>query len=156
MEFNATFLATIISFITFVLLMKTILYDPMYKIVQERNSYFEENDKITNENKLKVQELTDKKNELVENARKDAKQQYVEAISKINEQKRQKIEDAQNQIVQELEADREALKNVSNTTKDALKYKMTDLANDIVEKILGYRPNIQSFDENAVNNILYH
>lgn len=156
MEFNATFLATIISFITFVLLMKAILYDPMYKIVQERNSYFEENDKITNENKLKVQELTDKKNELVENARKDAKQQYVEAISKINEQKRQKIEDAQNQIVQELEADREALKNVSNTTKDALKYKMTDLANDIVEKILGYRPNIQSFDENAVNNILYH
>ena len=33
---------------------------------------------------------------------------------------------------------------------------MTDLANDIVEKVLGYRSEVQGFDNDTVNDILYH
>ena len=32
---------------------------------------------------------------------------------------------------------------------------MTDLANDIVEKMIGYRSEVQGFDNDAVNRILY-
>ena len=47
------------------------------------------------------------------------------------------------------------LNNVSNDAKESLKSKMTDLANDIVEKILGYRSDIQEFNNDKVNEILY-
>ena len=32
---------------------------------------------------------------------------------------------------------------------------MTDLANDIVEKVIGYRSDIQGFDEDVVNKVLW-
>ena len=40
-------------------------------------------------------------------------------------------------------------------TKEALKGRMTDLANDIVEKMIGYRSEVQGFDNDTVNRILY-
>ena len=36
-----------------------------------------------------------------------------------------------------------------------MKGRMTDLANDIVEKMIGYRSEVQGFDNDAVNRILY-
>ena len=47
------------------------------------------------------------------------------------------------------------INNVSNETKEALKGRMTDLANDIVEKMIGYRSEVQGFDNDTVNRILY-
>ena len=43
MEFNATFLITIISFITFTILMNAILYRPLERIVDERKELIEKN-----------------------------------------------------------------------------------------------------------------
>jgi flagellar biosynthesis/type III secretory pathway protein FliH len=48
------------------------------------------------------------------------------------------------------------LENISNETKDALKSSMTDLANDIVEKVIGYRSEVQGFDGKTVDEILYN
>ena len=44
---------------------------------------------------------------------------------------------------------------ISNEAKEGLKSKMTDLANDIAEKVLGYRSEVQGFDNDKVNDILY-
>ena len=43
MEFNATFLATIISFIVFVFLMNKILYAPILNIMEERKNFINDN-----------------------------------------------------------------------------------------------------------------
>ena len=56
---------------------------------------------------------------------------------------------------EEIENSRIELENVSNEVKQSLKGSMTDLANDIVEKVIGYRSEVQGFDDEAVNNILY-
>ena len=45
--------------------------------------------------------------------------------------------------------------NVSNEVKEGLKSSMTDLANDIVEKVIGYRSEVQGFDNQKVDEILY-
>ena len=50
MEFNATFLATIISFIVFVFLMNRILYAPVLNIMSERKAYINGNYKAAEEN----------------------------------------------------------------------------------------------------------
>ena len=45
---------------------------------------------------------------------------------------------------------------MSNEVKANLRDRMADLANDIVEKVLGYRSEVQGFDNDTVNKILYH
>ena len=40
--------------------------------------------------------------------------------------------------------------------KDLSIEELNDLANDIVEKVLGYRSEVAGFDDEAVNKILYH
>ena len=53
MEFNATFLATIISFIIFVLLMNKILYAPILNIMEERRKFIDANYKAAEEKAYK-------------------------------------------------------------------------------------------------------
>ena len=43
MEFNATFIVSIISFVVFVLIMNKIFYVPITKIVEEREKKLKEN-----------------------------------------------------------------------------------------------------------------
>ena len=47
------------------------------------------------------------------------------------------------------------LENISNDTKQKLKSSMSDLASDIVEKVIGYRSDVQGFDDNVVNEVLW-
>ena len=58
MEFNGTFLATIITFIVFVILMNKVLYVPILSIMEERKSIIDENYKSAQENDTKSAELT--------------------------------------------------------------------------------------------------
>ena len=50
MEFDATFIVSIISFIVFVLIMNKILYQPILDIIEKRRSYFEDNKNLTLKN----------------------------------------------------------------------------------------------------------
>ena len=56
-------------------------------------------------------------------------------------------EDVQNSAIE--------LQNVSDEVKNSLKGSMTDLANDIVEKVIGYRSEVQGFDDEVVNKVLW-
>ena len=156
MEFNGTFLASIISFVIFVLLMNKILYAPMQKIVTERREFIDGNYNQADDNNKKADALSQEREEKLKDARNDARINYVNTVNDFKEQKADIVEQAQNQAKDELEQAYEQLKNISNETKEGLKGKMTDLANDIVEKVLGYRSEVQGFDNDAVNKILYH
>ena len=74
MEFNATFLATIISFIVFVILMNKILYVPVLKIMEQREVYIDENYQTSKKNNEQAKELISKKEESLIVARMDAKE----------------------------------------------------------------------------------
>ena len=70
-------------------------------------------------------------------------------------EKNQIVAKAQDETNSELSQAYENLNNVSNETKEGLKWRMTDLANDIVEKVLGYRSEVQGFDNDKINEILW-
>ena len=63
MEFNATFLVTIITFIVFVFLMNKILYAPILGIMEERKRVVDGNYKLASENDNKFEELALEKEE---------------------------------------------------------------------------------------------
>lgn len=155
MEFNGTFFAAIISFLVFVYVMNRMLYLPVRKIVNERNNFINGNYDAANENNAKAEELNTTRDKKIVEAKEEARGKYNELLSGYKEQRADIVKDAQNKSHEELEQAYANLNNVSNEAKESLKWKMTDLANDIVEKVLGYRSEVQGFDNDKVNEILY-
>lgn len=155
MEFNATFLASIISFLVFVFLMNKILYSPMEKIVKERQKFIDENFNSADENYKKADGLEHQREEKLVGAKNEARSKYNDSVNGFKVQKADILKQAQDKTNAELEEEYQKLNNISNDTKEGLKGRMTDLANDIVEKVLGYRSEVQGFDNDEVNRILY-
>ena len=155
MEFNATFLATIITFILFVFIMNKILYRPILGIMEERKNFIDSNYKNADENNAKSEELVAEKEAKLDDAKDDARGKYLETVDEFKNQKADIISDAQRVASEELERSREELRGASDEAKNALKGSMNDLANDIVEKVIGYRSNIENFDDEVVNNVLW-
>ena len=155
MEFNATFLATIISFLVFVFLMNKILYEPMGRIVAERKTFIDGNLSTADINHKKAEAISKDKEVKLKGARDDARGLYTKSIDDFKAQKNEILNNAQNEANGELNQAYSNLNNVSNETKEALKGRMTDLANDIVEKMIDYRGEVQGFDNDTVNRILY-
>lgn len=155
MEFNGTFLVTIISFLIFVFLMNKILYEPIGKIVSERHKFIDGNLQTADENNKKAEDISNKKEESLKNARNDVKGKYSDSINEFKSQKDSIVQNAQHEADEALWYACENLDKLSKEAKEALKNRMTELSNDITEKILGYRSDVQGFDNDTVDKILY-
>ena len=156
MEFNETFIATILTFIVFVFLMNIILYRPILGIMGKREQFIDENYKNAKNNNSKAEILVNQKEERLTIAKNDARGRYISLLDGFKIEKNNIINNAQNLAKENIEKSTEELNNESNQIKENLKSKITDLASYIVEKILGYRSDIQNFDDNKVNEVLYH
>ena len=156
MEFNGTFFAAIISFLIFVFVMNKLLYEPVRRIVNERNNFINGNYQAANENNTKADEMSADRDKKIIDAKEDAHTKYNEILNGYKEQKNNIIKDAQNKSHEDLEYAYADLNNVSNQAKENLKLRMCELANDIVEKILGYHSEVQEIDNDKVNEIFYH
>lgn len=155
MEFNGTFFVAIISFLAFVFIMNKLLYEPVRKIVNERNNFINGNYKNANDNNARAENLSTERNEKLVGAKEEARGKYNEILTGYKEQRADIVKDAQDESRGELENAYEELNRLSAEAKENLKGKMADLANDIVEKVLGYRSDIQGFDNDKINKILY-
>lgn len=155
MEFNATFLATIISFLVFVFLMNKILYAPILNIMEERKNFVDGNYDEAHANDVKSEELTNQKEKKLTGAKDEARGKYIETLDGYKTQKSEMITQAQQSAKGEIEQAKSDLRQLSDDVKNGLKNSMNDLANDIVEKAIGYRSNIDCFDDSAVNEVLW-
>ena len=155
MEFNGTFLATIVTFIVFVLLMNKILYAPILNIMEERKSFIDDNYKAATENDAKTSELNTEMEIKLSEAKEDARGKYNEIVDDFKKQRIDIVSTAQDSAKNGIDASRIELENVSNEVKQSLKSSMTGLASDIVEKVIGQKIGIQEFDDDKVNQVLW-
>ena len=155
MEFNGTFLASIITFIIFVFLMNKVLYAPILNIMQERKNFIDGNYSAAEENDSKANKIAEEKDEMLVSAKDTARAKYVETLDDFKSQRAEMLVDAHDEAKNELEKGEFDLNNISNEAKHVLKGKMSELANDIVEKVLGYRSDVAHFDNEEVDKILY-
>ena len=114
MEFNATFLATIISFVLFVILMNKILYAPILNIMEQRKSFIDGNYNDAKKNEAKIENLTQKKEEKLLEAKNDAKDIFNESVDEFKAQKDKIVEEAQANAQEEIEKSRVELEELSN------------------------------------------
>ncbi|MCQ2738742.1 MAG: ATP synthase F0 subunit B [bacterium] len=155
MEFNGTFLATIINFIVFVFLMNKVLYAPILNIMSERENFIKGNYKEVENNDEIVRQLAEQKDKILFDAKAEAGNKYSEVIGKFKTERQDLIDDAQNVAKKDVEQAKNELGNSSNEAERSLQNKMTDLAGDIVEKLLGYRTEIKGFEGKSIDEILY-
>ena len=110
--------------------------------------------------KKPTKELVEKygreKEERLAGAKDDARGKYVSILDDFKNRKSDVIREAQNSAQDELNKAQGELDNLSNEVKEGLKGRMNELAGDIAEKILGYRSDINGFDDDTVNRVLYH
>ena len=125
MEFNATFLVSAISFIVFVFLMNKIFYAPLEKIIIKREQLV---DDTLNEAK--------REDKLIK-ASNDSKSIVNNMVSVANENARTKTAEAKNSSVEQLKIHKQELEQQAVTAKNELCGTVQEIANQIVEKILG-------------------
>lgn len=126
MEFNGTFLVTIISFVLFVFVMNKILYEPINNIVAQRREFVDENLRTADINHKKANEISAQKEEKLKGARNDARNKYSDAVVDFKNKKNDILKNAQCDADNELMQTYENLNNLSNEAKEGLKGRMTD------------------------------
>ena len=91
MEFNGTFFAAIISFLAFVFIMNKMLYEPVRKIVNERNNLINGNYADAEENNKRAEELEQQHDERIVEAKDEARVKYNELVDDYKKQRSEVI-----------------------------------------------------------------
>lgn len=137
MEFNATFIFSLVSFLVFMWIMNIILYKPIANIVAQREKYFKDNAEITKKNNEEVDVINSKKEEKLESARAKSREEVSSATNEIKELKDKKVAEKKeyyqnqtNNLTNILTEEKMSLQNEFDKNAD-------ELSNSIVQKIIG-------------------
>ena len=137
MEFDATFLISVISFVVFVFIMNKIFYAPILKIMQERQHFVDENfnsARATKEETLTQIKLHD--NEL-EKTREEARNTIASESKKIKQENAKLIAEFRREMTNDISKEKESLRNSAYEAKETLKEDAVNIAKSISGLILG-------------------
>ena len=98
MEFDATFLIAVISFIVFVIIMNKIFYAPILKIMQERQKVVEDNFNAAKLLDEETAEQTQFHDSELEKSRDEARQQIAEASQRFKQEKSEEISEYKSEL----------------------------------------------------------
>lgn len=137
MEFNATFIASAISFIIFAIIMNAIFYKPLQKIVFERLNFIDETNEEAKAHREKSDAILKDKAQKIDSTKHEAKKIIADTSDAVKAQKATLASNAQQEAAQKVESAKTTLKRSSDEVQDSLSEKSEDLAKSIVSKILG-------------------
>ena len=141
MEFNATFLITAISFITFTILMNVILYRPLEKIVEERKELIEKNYSDSESAKLETKSILEKKAQELAQAKAEAKDSVTSKLKKDYDESAEKLREGKIKSVRYISEQKEKLKSESEMTEANLSENIKQYAQMIKDKLFGGQTN---------------
>lgn len=154
MEFNATFLVSIISFIVFTWIMNMIFYCPLENVITERQEFINgtSND-ARNMSEQADKILADKESKLLK-AHDEAKKVLSTNVSKANENAKKMTDDAKRQSSESILSAKKELNNQAEQTKELIKDNIKELAETISQKILGENIPINVVNNEIVNKVI--
>ena len=94
LEFNATFLVSMISFIVFIIIMNAIFYKPIFKVINEREKYINDRYDDAKNSKDKAQKLLDEKDKRLNETLFEAKKIVSDRVNQANEEAKTKTDNA--------------------------------------------------------------
>lgn len=136
MEFNATFLVSIISFLVFMYIMNAIFYEPLTKIIDEREGFVHDNYEHSRKARHEAEKIAkDKENRLSETA-KQSRQILTDKTNEANKNYKNIVADAKTKSNQRVEVLKEELSRSEADAKNILDSQVENLAQTIINKVL--------------------
>lgn len=136
MDFNATFIVTIISFLTFMYIMNVIFYAPLKLIGEKRNNIIVKNNKeaddLENEAQFLINETNNEYNEAINRANKNSNTQ----INETNFNSQKSINEVKDKSLRQIIDIKKELKIEEENAQDALKSDVSEIVSLLTEKIL--------------------
>ena len=154
MEFNATFLVSVISFIIFTIIMNKIFYKPLENVMDERQKFIDDakSDALNSNNRADA--ILKEKEDRFNKSASDSKKLVADKVNAANENSKTLTDNAKQKSQDEISSAKSNLQNEALQTSEELKSKVKDLAEVISSKVLGIETHIENSDNELVNRIL--
>lgn len=153
MQIDGTFLFVAISFLIFLFLIKHILFNPINKVMDEREKFYQKNSKMELESKAKAQALIEQKELALKEARKKAADLTKKTTQEAKAAAALKIKQAKSEIQALIEENKEKLNSEANLAKAQIKEEVNSIVESIVSKILNQQIVI-NLDDNKIEEYL--
>lgn len=154
LEFNATFLISMISFVVFIMIMDKIFYKPILKVINERQNFIDGNYGDAKNSKDNAESLLNEKDKRINDTLVKSKQIVSEKVDAANKESEELTADAKVKSQTEIQKAKEELKKEELSTKEALKSNVKDLAENISSKLLGTDVKLDNVDYDVINKVL--
>lgn len=154
MEFNATFIASAISFIVFSIIMNAIFYKPLGKVVMERQQVVDDNYKEAKLNTAKSEAILKDKERKLDKTKHEAKKTIAEKANEAKERKSILAAEAQQKATQVIESAKTDLMKSKDEAQGVLSDNVINLAQDISSKVLGENISISNVDKNLISEAM--
>ena len=135
MEFNATFIVSIFSFIVFIIIMNAIFYEPILKIIEEREKFINGNYNDAKNSKNETQVLINKKDSRLTQALTESRKIITDTVNDANEKSKVLTDDAKLANSQKIDITKTQLQEQEKEISQALS--IQDIAQSISNKVLG-------------------
>lgn len=150
---NGTFLFAAISFLVFLFIIKIILFQPITKVIEERNKFYAKNSKMENDSKEKSKALLDEKANTLQETRNKASNILKTANDEAKKESELKIEEAKKEVKEKIEKNQEKLNKEKTDTKNEIKNEVSNIVRTLSTKILGEEIEI-NLEEERINQYL--
>lgn len=115
-EFNATFIIAMLSFVVFIMIMNTIFYQPILNIIRKRDNYINSNYEESKNNEQTAKEIENKRNSQINATHSKCRKEFYTAVNKLQEN-----------VAEEVKQAKEANKSTILAEKDKLSKKEQEL-----------------------------
>ncbi len=150
MEFDATFLIVVISFLVFIFIMNKIFYAPILNIMQERQKLVENNFTSAKNTTEETNKKIKYRNDELEKSRDSARQKVAQESQKLKQERSHIISEYKNELFENISKQKENLKNSAIEAKETLKDSIVDIAKDISDKLLGDDINSELINKSQI------
>ena len=124
-EFNATFLVAMLSFVVFILIMNAIFYNPILSIMRKRNAYIDSNYQESKDFEKSAQEYEQTHSQKIEETQERCRLDF-----------KKQIESEQTKSVNEIKSKKDSIKSELKTKKEDLESKENKLRKEMQENVV--------------------
>lgn len=136
-EFNATFLVAMLSFVVFIMIMNAIFYRPILNIMRKRDEYINSNYDEAKELSEQAEKLDIKKAETVQQTQNECRTEIKNVVENAQGLASKNVQDARTEVKNEIQLKKDSLVRESEALEGVLKSSVvTDLASSITSKFM--------------------
>lgn len=154
-EFNATFIVAMLSFVVFILIMNAIFYNPILNIMRKREEYINSNYNGAKAFAEKANEFSADRETKLQETRAKCRHNIKNIVEAAQSQASEKTHEAKEQSKVKIQSKKDVLTNDEQKLKEAVKSTVVkDLASTIASKLLGEDASVSDVNYNIVNKVM--